>query len=159
MAKRSRLLIDPQVQWSLALRLLGHWALLVACLLMVNTMISLMMMAGQKPLVKAFAEALQGQTPLLAVLFVMVPVFIRDTLKLSNRFAGPMYRLRTGLAAVNDPANPIEEVRPIKLREGDFWSAAADDYNKVLDRMKQLTAENERLRADRDQPICADAVS
>ena len=32
--------------------------------------------------------------PFLLVMFFMLPVFIVDTIKLSHRFAGPIYRLR-----------------------------------------------------------------
>ncbi|MEM9644182.1 MAG: hypothetical protein AAF989_04235 [Planctomycetota bacterium] len=140
--KRTRFLIDPKVQWSLAIRVLGHWAMLILCLVMVNSVISLLMMAGQRPLTGALGEALRQQTPLIAVLVVLVPVFVRDTLKMSNRFAGPMYRLRTELAKVNQgvPASPI------KLRDRDFWQPVADDFNGVLAKMETLQSENEALR-------------
>lgn len=148
MAKRSRILIDPKVQWALALRVLGHWGMLIVCLLLINSMISLMMMAGEKPLPTAVSEAFRSQTPLLLVLAVLIPVFVRDTIKLSSRFAGPMYRLRMGLSAINDAEKPVSSIEPIKLRDGDFWTAAATDFNQVLKSMQDMTAENERLKKE-----------
>ena len=141
--KRSRILIDPQVQWSLALRVLLHWGMLVVCLLMVNTVITLLMMAGQRPLTGALGDAMRDQVPLLLVLLVLVPVFVRDTMKMSNRFAGPMYRIRTGLTALNRG----EKTKPIKLRDRDFWQPVADDFNGVLKQVEELKAENEKIRA------------
>lgn len=151
MAKRSRILIDPKVQWALALRVLGHWGLLIICLLLVNALISLMMMAGDKPLPNAVGDAFRSQTPLLMVLVVLIPVFVRDTIKLSNRFAGPMYRIRMGLAAINDAEKSTDEIQPIQLRSGDFWGVAAADFNQVLKSMQEMSAENERLKKELQQ--------
>ena len=47
---------------------------------------------------------------------------------MSNRFVGPMYRLRNTLRQLADG----ESVHPIKLREKDFWIDVADDVNRVI---------------------------
>ncbi|WP_145298385.1 hypothetical protein [Crateriforma conspicua] len=148
-ANRKRLLIDPQVQWALALRVLMHWGMLMVCLLMANTMLTLLSMAGEKPLTGAVGEAVRHQVPLMLVLLVLIPVFIRDTLKLSNRFAGPMYRLRIALKELGGEKG---EARPLKLRDGDYWQEVAGEFNVVRDRIEQLEAEIQTLRMAEHQP-------
>jgi len=70
--------------------------------------------------------------PFLLVMFFLLPVFILDTIKLSHRFAGPIYRLRN---TVRSLANG-EEFRPLKFREVDFWQGLAEDFNVMVARLK-----------------------
>jgi hypothetical protein len=81
-----------------------------------------------------------------------MPMFLRDTMKLSNRFAGPMFRLRTSLRGLVSG----EQHLPIKFREEDFWQEAARDFNQVLERVERLQAENESLRSQlaEQQELC-----
>ena len=58
-----------------------------------------------------------------------------DCLRLSNRFAGPMVRLRVAMQGL---ANG-EPVKPVKLRDGDFWCEFAADFNRVLAREADRT--------------------
>ncbi len=140
--ERSRLLVDPKVQWTIALRMLTHWASFFVCVIAISTMVRLMFMAGDHGFISSLKESLSLQMPILAVMLMLLPVFLRDSLKLSNRFAGPMYRLRTTLRllADNQPAGPI------KFRDGDFWQETATDFNVVLAELNSLKAENAILR-------------
>jgi hypothetical protein len=142
MSQRSRILVDPTVQWTIAGRILGHWTLFLICLVSISAMVRIMAAAGDQPFTLAWRNALIAQIPILVMMLLLLPVFLRDTLKLSNRFAGPMYRLRTALhhVAENEPANPI------KFRAGDFWQEAATDFNRVLERLRCLQQENESLK-------------
>lgn len=144
MSQRNRLLVDPTVQWSIARRILLHWGLLLWCLLAMSTFVQLMFSAGSVPFNAAISGALKSQGPLLCVMLMLLPVFIRDTLKLSNRFAGPMYRLKTELASMSK-GNPG---KPIKFRTGDFWLEAAADFNQVLANIESLRQENEQLKSE-----------
>ncbi|TWU48828.1 hypothetical protein Poly51_47320 [Rubripirellula tenax] len=143
MYERSRILVDPKVQWAIAGRLVGHWTLFLVCLISISTMVRVMFTAGDQPFFQSAWTSLRAQTPLLFVMLMLLPVFLRDSLKLSNRFAGPMYRLRTALRALSQD----QPIGPIKFRTGDFWMEAADDFNIVLGQLETLKAENERLRA------------
>lgn len=142
MSKRSRILVDPQVQWSIAARILGHWVLFLVCLVSISAMVRIMVAAGDQPFGEAWRSAAMAQVPILGVMLVLLPVFLRDTLKLSNRFAGPMYRLRTALQALSAK----ESIGPIKFRTGDFWLEAATDFNTVLEELQGLREENQVLR-------------
>ncbi|QDT11608.1 hypothetical protein K239x_36080 [Planctomycetes bacterium K23_9] len=121
-----------------------HWTLLLVCLVSISMMVRLMMSVGEKPFGEAFINALSAQAPLMAVMVILMPVFLRDTLKLSNRFAGPMYRLRTVL---EEMANGGEGSK-IKFRVGDFWQSTAGDFNTVLDEVNRLKSRNAELETE-----------
>jgi nitrogen fixation/metabolism regulation signal transduction histidine kinase len=110
-------------------------------------MVRIMAAAGDQPFGEAWRSAAIAQIPILAVMFLLLPVFLRDTLKMSNRFAGPMYRLRTALRMVSEK----ESCGPIKFRKGDFWQDAASDFNTMLGELQMLRDENQSLKSQLGQ--------
>ena len=68
---------------------------------------------------------------MLAIL-ALAPIFIYDLCKLSNRFVGPMARLRR---AMHDLANG-GEVSKIQFRKRDFWQEMAEDFNRIAQRVQ-----------------------
>lgn len=140
---RSRILVDPKVQWAIAGRILCHWVMFLVCLISIGAMVRVIAGAGNQPFGESFRAAMATQIPIIGVMLLLLPVFLRDTLKMSNRFAGPMYRLRTALRTVSES----KECSPIKFRDGDFWHEAATDFNIVLGQLNTLKAENDALRA------------
>jgi hypothetical protein len=58
---------------------------------------------------------------------LMLPFVIYDMMRLSNRFAGPMYRLHRSMEQLASGA----AVETIRFREGDFWQEFADTFNKL----------------------------
>lgn len=142
-SQRTRILVDPPVQWSIAGRVLGHWILFLTCLVLISASVQLISSAGQRPFAEAIRAAAVSQIPILGVMLMLLPVFLRDTLKMSNRFAGPMFRLRTALRAMADR----QPVNSINFRSGDFWQEAAADFNTVLAQIEELRAENESLKS------------
>jgi len=61
----------------------------------------------------------------------LLPVFVMDTVKLSHRFAGPIFSLRRAIREVAAGETP----RRLKFRHKDFWKDLADDYNAMLARL------------------------
>ena len=59
---------------------------------------------------------------------LLLPSFIYDAVKLSNRFAGPMVRLKNELGKAADSG----ELKEISFREGDFWAEIAESYNSMI---------------------------
>jgi len=61
----------------------------------------------------------------------LLPVFVLDAIKLSHRFAGPIYRLRYTIRKIahGDPAPRL------KFRDFDFWQGLAEDFNRMVDRL------------------------
>jgi len=142
--KRKRLFVDPKVQGSLLRQLILHWCM--ACFLIFIYLFTLQAFSNGFSL--GFSEnmsALWNQYGLLAlVLGVLSPVFIYDSIKMSNRFVGPMVSFR---AALKDLANGGEP-SPVKFRESDFWQDMTGDLNKVAATVKELRAN----QGDNSQP-------
>jgi nitrogen fixation/metabolism regulation signal transduction histidine kinase len=98
-----------------------------------------MAQSGRK---KTFIDAkVQGAL----VLFFMLPAFIVDTIKLSHRFAGPIFRLRGVFRSLASG----EKYQPLRFREMDFWQELADDFNRMV----------ERLRTDKGESHAATGLS
>jgi len=74
--------------------------------------------------------------PSLAASLLVLPIVIWDVLRVSHRFAGPMVRLRHGLRDLADG----KTVRPMKFREGDFWTVFADEFNRLAESLETRKA-------------------
>jgi nitrogen fixation/metabolism regulation signal transduction histidine kinase len=134
---RKKTFVDPKVQGALVRRLVLHWlvffsvAALVAFCLQVLT-------NPFKPIEEHAREVWWTHGPFLLVMFLMLPVFIVDTIKLSHRFAGPIYRLRNVIRAIAHG----EKYQPLKFREMDFWQDLAEDFNEMVERLRTDRAAN-----------------
>jgi hypothetical protein len=101
--------------------------------------------------------------PMFVVSMLVLPLVLLDLLIMSNRYAGPLLRLRRVMKQL---ANS-EPVAPIRLRRRDLMQEFAEDFNKVLRRVQnQATATVPHTEIARendvqlpDQPPQLDAVS
>jgi hypothetical protein len=149
--RRKKHFIDSCVQGALARRIIGHWLLFLT----VAAAVSFILQVLSNPF-RPLAEHVQNlwwtHGPFLLVLVFLLPVFIIDTIKLSNRFAGPVYSLRRAMRELVQGKTP----RKLKFRKHDFWHDLADDYNAMLLRLdlleeeKELIAEHEQLATAKD---------
>ena len=147
MAKQQNFFIDPKVQWALTRRILMHWACLLVGLVVVSTVVALMFRPDVGGLSAAVTESFSMQAPLLLMMFTLVPLFLRDVVKLSNRFVGPMIRLRTVLSDLADG----KEGREISFRPGDYWHEAARDFNRFYERHQELQKRCQELEQQLEQ--------
>ncbi|MGV3484430.1 MAG: hypothetical protein ACO1RT_08430 [Planctomycetaceae bacterium] len=143
-SKRSTFLVDPQVQWAIGRRIVLHWFLFAVCLVLVNIMMRTIVTITEVPFLEALRTAAVGQLSVVVIMIVMLPMFLLDTMKMSNRFAGPMYRLRQALNRLNAG----EPIKPLAFRAGDFWSDAAEDFNRVAQQHDQLRRRNAELECE-----------
>jgi len=134
--KRKRLFVDTKVQGSLIRQLIIHWSL--ACFLIVLYMLT--MQAFSNGFAFGFTEnlaALWRQYGLLAlVMLVISPVFIYDSIKLSNRFVGPMISFRAALHKLAQGEDPDS----VTFRQNDFWKELSKDLNNISAELKELRA-------------------
>jgi nitrogen fixation/metabolism regulation signal transduction histidine kinase len=90
--------------------------------------------------------------PFLVVLLFLLPVFVVDTVKLSHRFAGPIYNLRRAMREVAQGKPP----RKLKFRDNDFWQGLSDDYNAMLTRLVPSVDDKEPISDEKELVGTAD---
>lgn len=67
---------------------------------------------------------------------LLAPIFAYDLLRLTNRFVGPIFRLRRELRRLSNG----EAVSKMQFREGDYWHDAADSFNRIREELETLRA-------------------
>lgn len=126
-SRRQQKFIDFEVQSHLVVRLCCHWLVFL-----VTTCVAMFFWTRltEGPTVDwntAWARFVSNAVPMGLVSLALLPPFILDAVKLSNRFTGPIFRLRATLAQLAAG----EKVEPLEFRSNDFWRTLADDFNQV----------------------------
>lgn len=144
---RRKTFVDAKVQGALVRRLVLHWSAFIAVASVVAFALQVLTNPF-RPLEAHLQEMWWTHGPFLLVMFFMLPVFIVDTIKLSHRFAGPIYRLRNVIRSMADG----EPYKPVSFREKDFWQGLADDFNQMIERIsgKERAANEEPAEKDSD---------
>ena len=129
---RKKFFIDRDVQSALMRRIVLQWLLFLAVSLMVLPVWQLLMTGNLSgPFSQVIVNMWTQTAPVFVLLVALIPAFVWDSLTLSNRFAGPMCRLRGAMRRLAAG----EDVEPLKFRKGDFWQDVGDDFNAVLERL------------------------
>ena len=142
-SRRKKVFINRHVQGGLICRILFHWLVFFAMTLCILPLWQLLLSGNPlSPFREELVDMWVHSAPVFIILLALLPVFVWDTVKLSHRLAGPMYRFHK---TVKEFAAG-EEVKPIELRKGDAWADFANDFNLMLERIKLLA----------DQPLDGD---
>jgi hypothetical protein len=126
--RRKRNFVDFEVQTSLLRRMAFQWLAFLAVNLLALYGWTYLVYGAEESLGAHMTHFMQLYLPVLIVSAALLPVFLLDAAKLSNRFVGPILRVRRALAE----AAKGEKVKPLHFRENDFWRSLADDLNNVL---------------------------
>jgi len=139
--KRNKLIADSNVQGALVWRLVSYWAFAWLVVVMLVTIVAAMFsIAAEGVTLTAVLSRAMGHLWFPVVISIMVlPIMVRDCLRLSNKFAGPVLRFRRAMQQLADG----EQVQPIKLRDGDFWQDLADDFNRFLAQVQSNETESQ----------------
>jgi len=129
---RRRFFVDPQVQGALILRVVLYW---VVCLVTVTLMLLCWRIAtGPARLFYThFDDMWFHYGPAMVASCILLPLLVIDIVRLSNRFVGPLVRLRRAMRALARG----EHVEPVSFREGDFWLEFAQEFNALLARVER----------------------
>lgn len=145
MSRRSRkqMFVDARVQGMLLLRTVAYWAL---CLLTITSMVLVwrIVTGPARIFYTHFDDMWFHMGPALVSAALLLPLVLLDVLRQSNRFAGPLYRLRNSMRLLS-LGLPVE---PIKLRKGDFWHEAAEEFNALLARVAELERNQKQAEPD-----------
>lgn len=125
---RRKSLVDPEVQGGVLKKIFLHWGLFFLC----NSLaLTIWVRLFEQPEVgwgQSFIDTLIRYLPFFVITMALIPAFVWDTLKLTNRFAGPMLRFRAALRDARDG----RAVAPLKFRDNDFWKEIAENFNAVV---------------------------
>ncbi|HMO14094.1 MAG TPA: hypothetical protein PKD64_00475 [Pirellulaceae bacterium] len=134
MSKRKQHLIDAKVQGRLIRRVMFHWLIFFAVLMLTIAFFNILLESPEKSLSDRFSDAFRQNFLLGLTMISLLPAFMLDTIRFSNRFVGPVYRLRKAmreLAATGTAA-------PLKFRDNDFWADAATEFNQIVEKMQRV---------------------
>jgi hypothetical protein len=132
--RRRIFLIDPKVQGLLTIRVVGYW--LFSLFTISFLLICWNVLGGPaRPFGMVIQEVYQRFAPTAAVSLIVLPLVVMDVLRVSNRFAGPAYRLKHALRDLADG----KDVRAMTFRETDFWQETAADFNRVASLVARAT--------------------
>jgi hypothetical protein len=126
--RRRKNLVDFEVQTCLLKRVAIHWLLFMSVNALALYGWTFLLVGAEGELQAHLTYFLRLYFPVLVVSVLLLPVLLLDTSKLSNRFVGPIVRVRKTLAL----AVKGEAVQPVKFRENDFYGELAKDLNAVL---------------------------
>src|SRR5882724_11869052 len=109
--RRTKHFIDSNVQGALTRRIIVHWLVFMLVTSVISFILQVLSNPFQ-PLSDHFQNLWWAQGPFLLVMLFLLPVFVVDTIKLSHRFAGPIFSLRRTIRAVAQGEKP----RKLKFR-------------------------------------------
>ena len=139
--RRRTVLVDKSTQWAIVKQSLLQW--LYHCLVTILLLSVLEVLLGG--VYKPWSEHWRVIWPLAASvslsLLILLPKFVLDSFKLSNRFAGPIGRVRHALRDLA-AGKPFTRVQ---TRKGDFWPEIADELNAAVE---TLTGSNAAAEED-----------
>ncbi len=135
---RRQLFVDAKIQGALVIRVILYWVL---CLLTVTLMLLCWQVLTGPP--RTFQQHL-GELwlhygPALLASFLVLPLVMVDVVRLSNRFAGPLLRLRGSMRALARG----EHVEPLRFRRRDFWAPFADEFNAAVAHLQREAPQRE----------------
>lgn len=124
--RRRRYFVDPEVQGILLQQAVWHWLWASA------TFVLVILVFRVFPAWLSGTDQQSGRlwyhlAPYLSASAVLFPIVFFRTVRFSNRFVGPMVRIRRALKQLVRGDTPAR----IVLRKRDFWSDVAEDINEI----------------------------
>jgi hypothetical protein len=140
---RKKFFVDPKVQGALIARVVFYW---VVCLITIALMLLCwrIITGPARIFYTHFDDMWFFYGPPAIASFLLLPLVVLDIIRMSNRFVGPLLRLRRSMRALAYG----EHVEPIEFRDNDFWHDFADEFNAVNARITQLSAQ---LKSEREK--------
>ena len=139
--QRKQNYIDGHVQGALLRRIVFHWiAFFVVAAL---SIILLQTLLGDPSLsiAQRMREEVGEFTFMGIVMLALFPAFMLDTIRFSNRFVGPIARVRRHLRQLGEG-----NTERCSFRTNDFWTELANEFNLAAEQVEKLQEENEALK-------------
>jgi len=126
--RRKQQLVDPTVQLGIVRKIAFHWVVFFVCNAMALMIWIRLFEQPDADWGQTLGDTIRRFMPFFIITMALIPAFVWDTLKLTNRFAGPISRLRGALA----DASAGRAVSPLQFRTNDFWKEIAENFNAVV---------------------------
>lgn len=144
-SRRKKLIVDPAMQWALIRRLTSHWLMFLG-MLFAGHLLYEYMRSFVSPTNSFWVSFISRHWLTFAIMVAAIPVFMYDTLRMSNRFAGPLARLRESFQRLSNG----EEVSDLATRKGDYVNDLVERYNELLERYRVATSD----KAEAEESAC-----
>lgn len=142
---RQRLLIDNRVQGAL-LRRTGLYAVCCATYFGVIMLFSESITDPHESAADALFRCLDEFIFWLPGFVILAPVIAYDLLRITNRFTGPIFRLRKEMIKLADG----EDASHLSFRDEDHWNDMAELFNRIHDELVELRAAAQAQAEDSD---------
>ena len=129
---RKKSVVDVHVQWTLAFRVMLHFFAFV-CAGAVFGLINQFFANPFGGISQNLWTFWHQSAPIFLALICLMPIFVRDTLTLSNRIAGPIYNMKDKMRRLADGEEGVPELR---FRKNDMWSELPELFNAMTHRLQ-----------------------
>ena len=123
---RKTLFIDAKNQGEFIKQCFFRWYLCTSLILAVVVIFTALNDPAESALLLVYEVWNQYSAVVLAS-FMLLPIFMYDVLKASNRIVGPVHRLGQELQNLADG----KEVKPVRFRDGDYFERLAVQFNTM----------------------------
>jgi len=143
-------IIDRQVQGALLLRTVVYW---MFCFVSISVLLICWeaLHGSSLRMIDLVSRLYYRYGPVLSASFILLPIILLDVIRVSNRFVGPVLRLRQGLRDVAD-GRPAQ---PLNFRDDDFWRDLASDFNRAVARVARENSERSSPTEEMPQPAAS----
>lgn len=137
MRRRYRFLADWKLQGNFCLRISFYW---LACqVALVATILGFLALEGQPRVGEGSPWSFI--VPAIVASSLLLPIVLLDIMRFSNRFAGPLVRLRKSMQMLAEGKSVTE----LHFRPGDYLNELSTQFNEIRARIEHL----EKLESDR----------
>ena len=144
---RKQYVVNKTLQWRIAWQAIATWVVGGSVALVFPVLA--LFLCGMGFAGMTFGEVLndvaKAYTFPLLMAVVFMPIAIWHSLQFSNRIAGPMYRFDNEIKRLLAG----ETIKPVKLREKDYWQSFATDFNQIAERLGQLEESSDDKKSDK----------
>ena len=130
--RRSIFFIDSKVQGALMARTAVYW---IFCLFAVSLMLICWnaYTGPSRRFVDLVTDLFNRCGLSLAASLILLPIVMMDVVRLSNRFVGPVARMRSALKELAAGKTVV----PLHFRDDDYWREMAADVNEIAARLSR----------------------
>lgn len=130
---RSKLVVEPAIQYSLVRQLIVQWILHLIASVLLLTILQVFLGGPFQPWEFHWQRIWPAAASLSITLLFLAPPFILSSLQLSNRFVGPIHRMRHMLRELAAG----RQADRLAFRSNDFWQEVAGEFEQAMEALNE----------------------